>query len=436
MRITFVNTPLMDYSTRKRKISQKMAPLGLAMLATIAKNKGHDVQFIDAESEEMSIAEILSHVKDYRPDYLCINIFSPTNAISSKIINNANCKIIVGGYHATLCSTEILKKHKNIYVVIRGEAEIAFGEILDSKPLRDISSITFKENNQIIINPEPTNLIDIDKLPAIERSFIKFEIQKSKEASIIASRGCCYSCVFCTIPRFSRGVIRWRSPKSVEGEIKSIVQKYNIKRFHFLDNIFLHDINWTKKFISYLEADKLRIKWRCITRADIIARLSDSVLAKIKKAGCIKISIGFESGSQRMLDLMNKSLSIIQSKKAITKCLKAGINIKGYFLIGHPKETKEDLDKTLQFIYETNLNDVRLIPLKVYPGTTLFETFGKAKTLQNYIQLKNLFKSNKKRKKEFNEKNLMKYLQVQPSFHNSCDILKWIRHAYQQIYSF
>lgn len=205
-------------------------------------------------------------------------------------------------------------------IIVNGEAEIAFGEILDGKLLKDIKGISYKDGTTIRSNKEQNIILELDSFPIIDRSFIEHELKAHKEASIIVSRGCCYKCNFCSMPIMFKGKIRWRSPKNVITEMRYLQKSYGINKFHFLDNLFFIDPDWTREFLSLIYKNKMKIEWRCITRADIIEQMSLQLLSEAKIAGCTKICMGLESGSQSVLDLMNKQLTLEQSKKAIEQC--------------------------------------------------------------------------------------------------------------------
>ena len=421
----------MDYSRHKKKECQSMAPLGLAMLATIAKQKSLNVYFVDAESEKMPLQEIIDRVNAFCPDYACINILTPTVGITAKIISGLNCKIIAGGYHATLNAELLLKKYKNLRIIVNGEAEIAFGEILDGKLLKDIKGISYKDGTSIRSNKEQNIILELDSFPIIDRSFIEHELKAHKEASIIVSRGCCYKCNFCSMPIMFKGKIRWISPKNVITEMRYLQKSYGINKFHFLDNLFFIDPDWTREFLSLIYKNKMKIEWRCITRADIIEQMSLQLLSEAKIAGCTKICMGLESGSQSVLDLMNKQLTLEQSKKAIEQCKKAKIKVKAYFIIGYPGETKEDVNKTIQFAKTIKLDDVNFIPLKIYPGTPLYEQNKQINI--KYKQIIHLFTNKEKENLTISEERLMKYLQVPSFFKDSA--LQLIKQAYLKFYS-
>jgi anaerobic magnesium-protoporphyrin IX monomethyl ester cyclase len=379
-------------------------PLGLAYIAAVL-GKYHDVLIYDAERCSTTIPkkysemiedykyylsglsnnshpiwnEILETVKKADPDIVGISALSvkvPTVIRIIQIIKefNDNIRVIIGGEHATVSPDEFLKNGADL--IVRGEGEMIMLELVNSMEagqcVKDISGISFMENNIIYNNPRRQLIENLDSLPFPEREkFFNSQGYRPVDFGLImGSRGCVYDCHFCSNRNIWGNQARIRSVESVIKEIELVKNKFGTKYFSFRDYSFTYRRKWVVDFCHALKNRNLDIEWECLTRCDII----DNYLVRLMmELGCINFRIGIESGSEKMLKFMNKGITI----PVITNAAKILNDNKtfwsSYFIFGLPDETKSDIYETLALIERIDPSFVSMSRFTPLPGTYFYD---------------------------------------------------------------
>ena len=283
--------------------------------------------------------------------------------------------VVVGGVHATVLPHHLLENTK-VDICVVGEGEIAMQKIVDGEWLRDIPGIIIKG-----LDNTPGELIqNLDRIPYPDRDSIDYfeymkpdtyeYLDKSKEGSIITSRGCPYKCSYCASYKIHSGKVRFRSAENVYDELASMKRKYGIGLCNFVDDTFIINKERVKKICKLIMP--LGIKWFFLTRVDHV----DLDLFKIMKdAGCVSVTFGFESGSNRMLKFLHKNTTVEQAYNAIDISLKTGFKIRGQLMVGLPSETEKDVELTAEFIKKTK-GDITKFGIHVFqpiPGCDIWE---------------------------------------------------------------
>jgi anaerobic magnesium-protoporphyrin IX monomethyl ester cyclase len=187
--------------------------------------------------------------------------------------------------------------------------------------------------------------------------------------SAIASRGCPFSCDFCWRPDYGR-FYRTRSPENIADEMEEIVWKYGYQRIWFADELFIANKRHVIRLCQEIISRKIDVLWECLARADLM----DAEVAKVmRRAGCHKIIFGLEAGDDRTLKLMNKQLTVAQSRKAVYTAVKAGIKVGAFFILGYPGETNETMLKTIKLASSLPLDYFSMTVPYPLPGTKLYE---------------------------------------------------------------
>jgi len=371
------------------KIGNYNTPAGLLYIATVLKNRGNEVKFVDC-SVEPSYNEILD--KEIR-DTAILGVYAMSHQIRYllpilKRLKNINkkIKIIWGGPHATLFSKQTAKSSL-ADIVVRGEGESTMLEIVKGYEsgklnLHKIKGITFKENGEII-STERRDFIDMNHLPFIDWSFVKPDVMENIRKGIIrvqASRGCPYNCAFCINMISGNRRKRYRNSKKVIGEIEHLYKKYNIKRVGFRDEIFMLDRNQVREIAQGLIDKNIKITWLANIRATQLREsfIGDDYLQLLVDSGCDKLSCGGESGSQRVLDLLNKGITPDDIINFVNRVTKFNIIPVVSFMTGIPTETEEEQMETLKLIRELlRINPKTLINgpanYRPYPGGDLYD---------------------------------------------------------------
>jgi len=369
-----------------------MPPLGIMYIAASAIKAGYSIKFIDMEAEAISFDKLGKIVKDINPKLVAIGCLSSLfkNVITlSKIIKlHIDIPIIVGGTH-TLIDPDSIMKIGTIDYCVRGESDFTIIPLLDyllkgKGKIEELRGISYKKDNKVIHNKAAELIDNLDKIPFPARHILKHNLYyhpfvKGKScATIITTRGCPFSCIFC-FPIYKK--MRRRSIENVISEIKEVIREYNIKDFEFFDETFNLNPKWVIGFCNELVEQNIKIRWRARCRPDLFTREMTKIM---KKAGCYMISMGVESGNDKTLKWLNKRYTIDQINKAIDFITEAGIELHGYFILGSPVETKEDMVRTIEFACRPNFDFVTFSILTPYPGTKLFDIALKEGYLENY----------------------------------------------------
>lgn len=343
-------------------------PLNLGYIASFLEYSGHEVIIAD----QLAGQEIHKKIKKFNPEFVGITATTPVINEAYKIsewCKQKGFKTVIGGVHASILPEEA-SKHCDL--VVKGEGELAMMEILE----RDVDSGIIEGNyikNLDDIPPPARHLIDMefymgaaDRFPGTYLSFIP---PKTKVASVLTSRGCPYSCAFCH--NSWKGMpFRFNSPERVIEELRSLKSNYKVGAVFFIEDNFFVSKKRVEKICTLLKEEDLDIIWAANARVNNVNR---EILNSVKKVGCRQITFGFESGSQRILDVLNKGIKVGQSVKAIKLCKEAGLSVNGTIMIGNPTETVEDIKMTQKFIKENDIDGVGVCFTTPFPGTKLWQ---------------------------------------------------------------
>ena len=358
-----------------------MPPLSLAYLGASCIKTGHSVKIFDMEAEIATEKSLIRTIERHNPKIIgitCLSSLLKSVITLSKIIKkNFNIPVVVGGAHARI-DPEGLIKIESIDYVLQGEGEYNLPKLLDflidkKGDLKEINSLIYKRDGKILHNPFSGQIDDIDVLPFPDRSlfnnnlyFLPF-MKGKKTTSIISSRGCPYNCNFCN-PQYKK--VKKRSVKKIILEIKGAISKYNIEDFQFFDETFNLDPKWVNDFCDELLKQNIKINFKVRMRPDLI---TDEMIRKLEKAGCYMISLGIESANNKTLGFFRKGYTIEQVKGAIHLIKKRDIQIHGFFILGSPTESKEDMLRTINFAKNSGVDFAIFALLLPVPGTDFYK---------------------------------------------------------------
>ncbi len=294
--------------------------------------------------------------------------------------------LIIGGAHVTILPERTLKESLFDIAVI-GEGEETFRDLVDlyknerlnHNNLKKTKGIAFKNNGKIIITEKRPFKRNIDEIPFPARDLMNIEFYKKEgifgkwgapSLGLISSRGCPYKCSFCAnTPQ----PYRFHSANYTFSEMENLVEKYKLKGLAFFDDTFTANRQRVVDLCQKLIDSKLneKIIWSCLSRVD---RVDKELLQLMKKSGCVLIKFGFESGSPRILSLLKKNTTTVEmNKRAIQLSKEVGIKILGYFMIGSPTETLDDVKMTEKFIFDNPIDYTNLFITTPYPGTEIWD---------------------------------------------------------------
>ncbi len=377
------------YGQDLNKFGANSEPLGLAYLAANLEKHNYQVSIIDGLALGFNLSEVVQKVKETKPDLVGITMLTPMYqavkglSVSLKRILPES-KIILGGAHATALPKDTLLDIGPVDYICQGEGENTMKELADflsfGGDISKIDGLVYRNKNaQIIFNPARQFENDLDNLPAPARHLLpmeKYRLTASRVKkqgfcpTLIIARGCPFNCSFCSHP-FGR-TYRHHSVGRIISELKGLINNYQISQANFeadtltVNKSFL--ISLCQSLIEEGIAEKLQ--WTCESRIDTV---DVETLEIMKKAGCWQISYGIESGVQRLLDLINKGVTLEQIEKIVMLTKKTGITIRGFFMLGLPCETIKESWQTINFAKKLDPLWAQFTITIPYPGTPLFK---------------------------------------------------------------
>jgi len=359
-------------------------PLNLAYLAAIAEGMGHAVKIIDAQAEDLSIEETVQRTEEFNPDLIGFTATTPffhiVSDLGKAIKERMNKKAtVIGGHHITVVKEEAFYPWFD-YAFI-GEAEESWMEFLEkfekNQDITDIKGIIYRKKDSIRFTGYAEPIIDIDSIPFPARHLLKPELYKmgtlkgtKRFTTIMTTRGCPFQCIFCSTDVFGRK-IRKRSAKSVVEEIKEVVRKEGTKHFIFLDDTLTLDKKHILDICGLIEKENLVITFEGSTRANLV---DEELVSHMKKAGLIRISFGLETVDEDIRRIIKKEVPLEEYRLANRLTNKYGIETLNSCMIGLPGETRETIDKTLNFLrHSPEIKQANISIAVPYPGTELYE---------------------------------------------------------------
>ena len=380
-------------SKARAAVSRGVIPLGLASLAAPLLNAGHQVRIINLNLAENPQAFLAGAIREFQPNFAGITSTTPliykAYEIASQIKSlDKNILVLAGGPHPSAIPEEVLQE-SSIDCVVRGEGDFVLAMIVEQGFSPAIPNIFYKSNGDIIASERQHDFIsDLDSLPF--PAFELFDIKDYSQPGIASrkaplgymetSRGCYARCIFCN-KNIHGYKVRMKSPDRVVDEMARML-KIGFKEIHLIDDIFTANMDRAYHICEEILRRGLKFPW--YPRGGIrVDRVNLELLKIMKRAGCYRIPFGVESGSQRILNLVKKKITLEQCENAVRMAKEAGLETECYFMIGHPTETEEDIKKSIAFAIRLNPDYAKFAITIPLPGTPLFNDLvanGRIKT--------------------------------------------------------
>jgi anaerobic magnesium-protoporphyrin IX monomethyl ester cyclase len=366
-------------------------PLNIAYLAAYLINHGFNVSLVDYEIEPFSPEAFQSALATIRPGLIGLSCMTPTIINGGKIASlvkqfDPTITTAVGGCHANALPLATMEEFPSFDFLIYGEGEQTLLELCEhlrtgAAGFNDIAGLVYRDHGVIRQN-EPRPLIDdLDRLPLPARHLLNYGDQKGhsvrgfsnkiRSAEIFTSRGCPIGCSFCAIQATFGKTVRFHSIDRIKAELDWCIANLQVNHLIIADDTFSLKRERAFDLCDILGRSKL-ISWNCDTRVNTV---SEDLLSAMQQSRCQKVAFGVESGSQRILDLIGKKITIDQVHNAVVWAKKAGLkHIEGNFIIGSDcSETMEDIDQTVKLIRELPWTFVSVTVIVPYPGTPLYD---------------------------------------------------------------
>ncbi len=411
MKVLLIKPPY----TRIRKMGQApYFPLGLGYVAAVLEKNGFDVRIYHAENPRLpdenamvdeeaifhqrSRAQKLYHetinndrhpvweevrttVKNFKPDIVGISVLTvevPSALKLSRICKefNPDVPVVWGGVHPTFLPDEVLK-YGPVDIVVKGEGEETFLALCKSledggRDYGSVKGLAYKKDGEIRHTPMRPLIEDLDSIPFPATHLILYpeSFNYKSMGSMIASRGCPWRCSFCSSRLFWEKKLRLRSPENIIAEIKEIKTRHNTNYIMFWDDSFSVSRKVVLGYCKGLVESGLNIRWRTATRANLV---DDEVLGWMKKAGCVKLEIGVETGSPRMQRIIRKDVTNEMVKNAFSRIQANGIATGAFFMAGFPEEKMDDIEETFKLMHELDIEEIAYNIFDPMPGSELLE---------------------------------------------------------------
>jgi radical SAM superfamily enzyme YgiQ (UPF0313 family) len=387
MKLILTHGYFLNDDPAEQRIMKPYPPLGILYVSAFLKENGINNNIFDTTFSSKD--KLKKYLINEQPDYVAIyvNLMTKINVLeiikfikSNNSINKA--KIILGGPEIRYNANDLLE-HGADYLVI-GEGEATTLELINKLQsineidLSNVNGIGFKNTEgKIIFTPERTLINNIDELPFPNRSGIEISDYQNAwktrhgldAVSISTMRGCPYTCKWCSRAVYGL-TYRRRSPQIVVKELRHIKENYNPDTIWFVDDVFTISHKWLSGFNEELKKNNLKIKFECITRAD---RMNEEVIKTMKESGCFRVWIGAESGSQRIIDAMDRRVKVEQVREMINLSRKYGIEAGTFIMLGYPGETERDIEETINHLKKSNPDYFTITVAYPIKGTEFFE---------------------------------------------------------------
>jgi radical SAM superfamily enzyme YgiQ (UPF0313 family) len=380
MKILLLSPPFEN--TSKQEASY---PLGIAYIGAVLEREGYDVKVFDFlfDSFEESAPRIEEIISSEKPDIIGISSMTTNRTSSFKVAImakkiNPNIKVILGGVHPTIMYEQILKNFPIDFVVL-GEGEETILELVNLieknkniSGFKKVKGIAFKIGEDVIKTQARPFIQNLDVLPIPNHLYFRDNILKGETFYLTTSRGCPFSCTFCSTSLHWGRMIRRRSPKKVIEELSFLKKEFpKVNKVVFNDDEFLINHDWVTEFCRLLKEKNLEIEWYCAAR---VTSINEEIVRLIKSAGCERLSLGLESASQKMLSYMNKHINLKQVSDAFDICKKQNLPALVFLMVGLPGEDGRTINETIEFIKKLNLDFLYLPSVyTLFPGTKTYE---------------------------------------------------------------
>ncbi len=357
---------------RTRDDDVRVPPIGLYYIGALLLANGHRVEILNLHGKEGKKGQIRQLLRDWKPDILGFSILHANRWGGLEVAGmakeiNPEVKIVFGGIGATYLWNHLLSHFKQVDFIVLSEGEHTFLELVEhvskekNEDLVDVNGIAYRCEGKPFKTPERPFIEDIDQLPDPSRYFVY--------QHVVSSRGCPWNCKFCGSPDYWKRRVRFHSPEYFAGQLENL-SKNGVNFFYISDDTFTLRKDRVIAICQEIIRRGLEITWFAISRVNCV---DADILYWMRKAGCIQISYGVESGSEQIREnILNKQLEVEDLKRAFALTSSYGILPRAYFIYGSPGENAETIQQSLDLMDEIRPLGAVFYILDIFPGTALY----------------------------------------------------------------
>ncbi|MBL94796.1 MAG: radical SAM protein [Magnetovibrio sp.] len=383
--------------SRASIVNPIMPTLGLATIAAVAIERGHKVEILDLSWRPYNPAMVFERLKKTKPDIVGLTGTTPLmNQVRdiSVIVKDVSKDIllIAGGAHPSALPEETLRESL-IDIICVGEADYSFSDLCDGAHPSAVNGIYYRDGENVLSTDLrlPINNLDDLPLPAWElynpedyRKISRLLCKAPPLTMAEFSRGCVFTCDFCASKITLAKGYRKKSPKRCAEEVTKM-KTLGFNEFMLADDIFTSNQNWAVEVCEEILKKDLKMAWSC-TNGIRVESADDNLFNAMHKAGCYRVSFGFESGNDKVLEMFGKGgrANIEQGKSAVIKARKAGLDTSGFFLLGLSPDTEDTMKDTINYARALPLDMIKFGITIAFPGTKMFNDYVRNHLIRSY----------------------------------------------------
>ncbi|MEM0129720.1 MAG: radical SAM protein [Thermoplasmata archaeon] len=380
-RVLLVDPYVAREDPMERKYIELYPSLGLLTLAAYLRDHGAEVRIVDLTMAR-NLRPVTEALERFRPDLVGVHTKTLTarRAVEiARLAGTAGAVAVAGGPDAASRPAEYLAA--GFDCVVPGEGEATLAELAEvahrGGTLEGVAGTVVALGDRLVRGPPRPFLRDLDALPLPAWDLIDMEAYLhrwerrtgERRAAVLTSRGCPFDCSWCSKPTFGRS-FRQQSPRRVVAELRALVDRYGVDYVRFCDDVFGISRSWLDDLLTRMKEEVPDLRFECLARVDL---LKPDLLARMRGAGLARVYVGVESGSQKMLDLMNRGTRVSQIERAAEALRREGIRQFWFLMLGYPGETLEDIETTLRLFRRFSPEEYSVSIAVPVPGTRFFD---------------------------------------------------------------
>lgn len=397
MRIALVHPAGSNWMPGQKDITptaNRMAPLGLLSVAAYLEKSGHEVYVHDCLGPKVprGTDDTVQWILSRNPELVGVSATTSGFLDGYELVRciksiDPAIKNIFGGVHISSNGENLLERFEDIDFLCMGEGELTLAQLADGNAPETIDGLAWRDNDRIVTNPRRDHIADLDSLPfpAYEKlngfpqgyNLPLFSYIYSPGATMVTSRGCPYQCSYCDRSVFKKG-FRYNSADYIYDHMQYLRHRFGVRHINIYDDLFTMNRKRIEMLCDLLNTKPLGIQFNCAVRT---GHADNKLLEMLKKAGCLQVSLGIETGDMELMEEHKPGVKIDDVSDTIKRIQAAGLRAKGLFMMGLPGETEESIRKTSDFALSLGLDDMNMSKFTPFHGAPVWSTIKENGTL-------------------------------------------------------